>query len=266
MILYEDKEILVCHKPTGIPVQSASVREKDLVSILRNHLGSDVYVVHRLDQPVEGVLVFAKTKHSAAALSRQITDGSMRKIYHAVAEVSAHAEPAILSESETDRSAGTAPWHTLINYLAKDGRNNTSFVSKKDAKDAKRAELRYQILKYKADDRISSCKNTPSPEDSARKSTPESSTPKSSAPEAARTGLALAKIELLTGRHHQIRVQMAHAGLPLAGDRKYNPNKVTSPSLALCAVSLTFRHPANGKTVTFEVQPQADVFALFIPD
>ena len=104
MILYEDKEILVCRKAAGIAVQSARLGEKDLVSILNNHLAEQaklcgtsgngakkkaaggtafepIRVVHRLDQPVEGVLVFAKTKKAAAGLSKQVTDGTMKKTY-----------------------------------------------------------------------------------------------------------------------------------------------------------------------------------------
>ena len=81
MILYEDKDIIVCHKMAGIAVQSARIGEKDLVSMLNNHLMEQadqrmepVRVVHRLDQPVEGIVVFAKNKKAAASLSAQITD------------------------------------------------------------------------------------------------------------------------------------------------------------------------------------------------
>ncbi|MCD7834838.1 MAG: RluA family pseudouridine synthase [Lachnospiraceae bacterium] len=259
MILYEDKALLVCHKPAGIPVQSASVREKDMVSLLRNHLGSDIHVVHRLDQPVEGILVFAKTKSAAAGLSRQITDGSMRKIYHAVAEVTAQADLTMCADCDSKPGTEAAPWHTLIDYLKKDGRNNRSFVTKENENGAKRAELRYRILKYKAANCIPSGDTTLSKEHSSSAD---------SVPEPAGTGFALVEIELLTGRHHQIRVQMAHAGLPLIGDRKYNPNYCTnssqpSPSLALCAVSLTFRHPTTNKPMTFDVQPQGEIFTTF---
>ena len=92
MILYEDNDIIVCHKSAGIAVQSARIGEKDLVSMLNNHLAEQaggkhpesVRVVHRLDQPVEGIVVFAKNKKAAASLSAQITDGSMKKVYQAV--------------------------------------------------------------------------------------------------------------------------------------------------------------------------------------
>lgn len=296
MILYEDKEILVCHKPAGIPVQSTSVREKDIVSILKNHLAEssftaksdsahshkessgcvgnaygipyrqtgtngvlDLYVVHRLDQPVEGVLVFAKTKRAAADLSRQITDGSMKKTYWAVVETSPDVEflnvkfPDVessyvktlhektlhektlhaKSEERADQNGqqGLGEWHTLVDYLAKDGRNNTSYVSDQRDKAAKRAELQYRILKQWTSEQ---------------------------------KALALVEINLKTGRHHQIRVQMAHAGMPLVGDRKYNPQcerqSNVQTTLALCAVSLTFRHPATKKMETFTVQPNVEIF------
>ncbi|MCC8067556.1 MAG: RluA family pseudouridine synthase [Clostridiales bacterium] len=254
MILYEDQEIVVCHKPAGVPVQSAAVREKDMVSILRNHIVSehtvpgDIYVVHRLDQPVEGVLVFAKTKRAAADLGRQVSDGSMKKIYHAIVVVSPCAKRIGMEDMNE--------WYTLVDYLVKDGRKNHSFVSDANNKAAKRAELRFRILK--------------------RWTMEEGE-------------YALAEIELKTGRHHQIRVQMAHAGLPLLGDRKYVPSENETnysfsevsigdgnvdgssgfvrnqarTGLALCAVSLTFRHPATGKTMRFEVEPQNEVLREF---
>ncbi|MCD8011913.1 MAG: RluA family pseudouridine synthase [Lachnospiraceae bacterium] len=270
MILYEDKEILVCHKSAGMPVQSASVRQKDMVSVLRNHLdGGEVYVVHRLDQPVEGVVVFAKTKAAAADLSRQMADGHMKKVYQAVVElpedavireaskksdnskagknaaISEAGKTADCSEDRKNRIVSEDEWHTLVDYLVKDGRNNRSFVADSGRPGAKRAELRYRILKWweEAQENADGKQMT----EAVRK-------------------LALAEIELMTGRHHQIRVQMAHAGLPLAGDRKYNPRYAESAkngsvpgcseSLALCAVSLTFRHPSTKKRVTFEVRPQ----------
>ncbi|MCD7736583.1 MAG: RluA family pseudouridine synthase [Lachnospiraceae bacterium] len=245
MILYEDKEILVCHKPAGVPVQSASVREKDMVSILKCHRKDEIYVVHRLDQPVEGVLVFAKTKRAAADLSRQIADGSMKKLYRAV--VSSDVAPY----------SGTDEWHTLVDYLVKDGRRNLSCVSDAGNKAAKRAELRYRILGCRKESIVGS---TPvRTRQGIRVDTDADERGTSSERE-----FLLVEIELKTGRHHQIRVQMAHAGLPLAGDRKYNPHgEEDATSLALCAVSLSFRHPASGKAMRFETKPQAERFLSF---
>lgn len=218
-ILYEDRQILVCKKPAGIPVQSAKVGVKDMVSILKNYRNEkehNAYVglVHRLDQPVQGVMVFAKTKEAAAELSRQVTDGRMKKHYLAVV----CGKPA--------RKEGH-----LVDYLLKDGRANTSSIVKAGVKGAKKAELDYVI----------------------RKET---------------EGYALAQIQLLTGRHHQIRVQMAGAGMPLAGDRKYHTGAGTKAGsyVALAANRLTFIHPSKKKIMSFEVEPEGEFFRLFPKD
>lgn len=212
-ILYEDGQILVCVKPAGIPVQSASVGTKDMVSILRNYRMEkerELYVglVHRLDQPVQGVMVFAKTKAAAADLSRQVSDGRMKKQYLAVV----CGKPA---EKEG----------VLVDYLLKDGRTNTSSIVKKETKGAKRAELSYRIVREMQ-------------------------------------GFALAQINLVTGRHHQIRVQMAGAGMPLAGDRKYNRGEGADASkyVALAAHRLEFFHPVTGKKLCFEEEPEGELF------
>ncbi|MDO4324200.1 MAG: RluA family pseudouridine synthase [Lachnospiraceae bacterium] len=267
MILFEDKDIIVCHKPSGIPVQSARIGQKDMVSILNNHLAEIresgeksqrnrkepemVRVVHRLDQPVEGILVFAKTKKAAAELGKQITEGNMKKMYRAVCCVT---EKARSQEWYAQDKAVPGSSYRLVDYLVKDGRTNTSSVTDKGKKDAKRAELSFRILKTAEKDQ---------------------------------KRYLLVEINLKTGRHHQIRVQMAHAGLPLYGDQKYNSNwesyqcslgvseaggiseslmkgggrKVTE--LALCAASLGFCHPVTGKSMTFEVEPKSEAFYIF---
>lgn len=215
-ILYEDGQLLVCRKPAGVPVQSGKVGQKDMVSILRNYRNGkegDTYIglVHRLDQPVQGVMVFAKTKMAAAGLSRQITDGRMKKQYLAV------------TCGKPMKKQGA-----LVDYLLKDGRTNTSSIVPEGTKGAKRAELRYRII---------------------------AETP----------GYALAEIELLTGRHHQIRVQMAGAGMPLAGDRKYNLSDAgqTEKYVTLAAHRLSFEHPVLKKEICFEGKPEGAIFKKF---
>ncbi len=215
-ILYEDGQLLVCRKPAGVPVQSGKVGQKDMVSILRNYRNGkegDTYIglVHRLDQPVQGVMVFAKTKMAAAELSRQITDGRMKKQYLAV------------TCGKPMKKQGA-----LVDYLLKDGRTNTSSIVPEGTKGAKRAELRYRII---------------------------AETP----------GYALAEIELLTGRHHQIRVQMAGAGMPLAGDRKYNLSDAgqTEKYVTLAAHRLSFEHPVLKKEICFEGKPEGVIFKKF---
>lgn len=230
-ILYEDSQMIVCYKESGLPVQSARIGSKDLESILKNYLREKTEkvpylgVVHRLDQPVEGVLVFAKTPQAAAELGAQVQDGRMRKCYRAVTERS----------GETSAREGT-----LRNDLLKDGKTNTSRIVSAKTKGAKRAELDYVVLKET-----------------------EVRGPEESGEEVKR--LALVEIQLRTGRHHQIRVQMSGAGMPLLGDRKYGTAELfgKTGALALCAVSLELIHPRTGKKMQFTCEPQGEYFQLF---
>lgn len=227
LILYEDAHIIVCRKPAGTATQTSRVGTADLVSLLKNHLASKrtqtqakkqnktwdstyLAVIHRLDQPVDGLLVFAKTPAAAKKLNRQLTGGKFGKYYLAVVS----PVPA----KETD---------ILENYMIKDSRLNLSRICSAETPDARLARLHYRVL--------NSDKNR-----------------------------ALLEIHLNTGRHHQIRVQMAHAGFPLEGDRKYGNKNSTEP-LRLCAYKLEFIHPATKKPMQFKLDdPFADA-DLHIP-
>lgn len=208
-ILYEDKEVLIYHKPSGIAVQTSRVGEKDMVSECKNYLsGKYVGVVHRLDQPVEGILLFAKSKSAAAALSRQIAEGKMKKEYMAYV----FGQPP---------KSGN-----LVHYLIKEAGSNFSKISDAKTNGAKRAELNYTLLK-KYD-----------------------------------YGSVL-NIELITGRHHQIRIQMAEEGFPLMGDKKYGSEesmnisqKIGISNIALCACSLSFNQPLTGKMIMVTTVPE----------
>ena len=211
MILYEDKEIIVCHKAAGIAVQSARIGMPDMESTLKNYLlaknpGKMPYlgVVHRLDQPVEGVLVFAKNKKAAAGLTGQITSGSVTKEYLAV----------------TAQKVEKVQGH-LEDYLKKDGKTNTSAVVTPETDGAKKAVLDYEVLNEVSDERT------------------------------------------LTGKRILVRVQMAHAGMSLLGDRKYNPEDSSGLPLGLCSCHLVFRHPVTGKKLEFQVTPKGECFAGF---
>lgn len=130
-ILYEDAQIIVCYKPAGIPTQTAKLGTPDMVSLLKNHLkGGYVAVIHRLDQPVEGVLVFAKTPVTAKELNKQLQSDDFGKFYKAVLW-------GIPKEKEA----------TLEDYLVKDGKTNTSRVGTANEKDAKKAILDYTVEK-----------------------------------------------------------------------------------------------------------------------
>lgn len=230
-ILYEDKDIIVCYKPPKIAVQTAKVGQRDMVSEIANYLSdaknSDrpyVGVVHRLDQLVEGILVFAKNPKAANGLSKQIAENKMEKHYSAV--ISAKS---LLEEPEQMQKG------TLIDYLYKDGKTNTSAVVSKERQGAKRAELAYEVRNI--------LKNE---------------------------GIALVRIKLVTGRHHQIRVQMSHAKMSLLGDYKYADEQTKKLSerlqqeqIALCACQISFRHPLTGKTMVFQKEPEGEIFHKF---
>lgn len=253
-ILYEDKEILVCHKPAGIAVQSAGFGTMDMESALKNYLSGKgaqgipyVAVLHRLDQPVEGAIVFAKTPRAAGELSRQIANGEADKRYLAVTSQLAGEitkfSPECLEKNESaevGEKGSNVPvfWHMqeqrLTDYLKKEGRSNTSAVVPKGTQGSKEARLSYQVQQELRDDRTISGKRY------------------------------LVSIHLDTGRHHQIRVQMAHAGMPLLGDRKYNMQEKTEFPLGLCSCVLAFTHPGNKKKMRFEIIPKGEAFQGFL--
>lgn len=209
-IIYEDKDILVCEKPAGLAVQSARISEPDMVSELKNYLTGKqpVYlgVVHRLDQPVSGLLVFAKNKKAAGALSTQTAQHQMNKIYYAV---------VYTKEDLTGKSG------TLTDWLVKEA--SIARVCDASQNGAKKAVLSWKCL-------------------------------------ACQGNRALLEVELETGRFHQIRVQMAHAGMPLLGDQRYGSEESREVStqlgirtIRLQAVKLAFCHPTSGKRVCYEL-------------
>lgn len=140
VILYEDKDILVCDKPAGLAVQSARVSQMDMESELRNYLkGGGLYIVHRLDQPVGGILVFAKTRRAAAALGAQMRDGFMNKYYCALVCGRMPADHGELIDDVVKKGNGLGEVVT--------GTSNTGH--------AKRAELAYRVEAYDSDNDVS---------------------------------------------------------------------------------------------------------------
>lgn len=226
-IIYEDEQILVCHKPSGIAVQNARFGVLDMECSLKNYLaakkpGGEIYlgIVHRLDQPVEGVLVFAKTPLAARELSRQMSKGEMCKKYLAVTAGKPEKEEGVLED-----------------YLKKNGKTNTSCVVQPGTPGGKKARLFYSVLQKTDIGRGDAGAEAES--------------------------LCLVQILLETGRHHQIRVQMAHAGMPLLGDRKYNAQEQKSIALGLCSCELSFVHPKTKKKMEFHVIPSGEAFDNF---
>lgn len=212
MIVYEDNVLLIIHKPAGIATQTSRLGQADVVSELKNYRknkGEDAYigVVHRLDQPVEGLLVFAKNPSAAENLSRQLQGRTLKKGYLA------------LVQGEPEENTGGK----LTDFLLKDSRTNLSAVVNEGVRGAKKAVLGWRCVKtYQGRD------------------------------------CSMVEVELFTGRHHQIRAQLANAGMPLLGDMKYgtDASKALSKELgvtntALLAHKLELFHPKTGKYLKY---------------
>lgn len=230
-VIYEDQALIVCHKMSGIPVQTAKIGKPDMVSLLRNYLAAkggentQVFVVHRLDQPVEGVMVFARNKQAAADLSRQSRERNMDKRYLA------------LVEGMFEERSGV-----LDNYLLHDKRANISRVVPQGTHGSKRAILRYEV---------ESVHNMQEMDHANFRECPSEN------PVGTNNIASLVRVYLETGRHHQIRVQMANAGHPLIGDKKYNPNCAAGYlPVGLLAERIAFVHPVTGKNMEFTVEPK----------
>lgn len=223
-IIYEDKELLVIRKPAGLATQTARVGQADVVSELKNYTKSPYLgVVHRLDQPVEGLLVFARTRRAAAALSGQLAEGTLNKQYYAV----------ICGQPVSGQGE-------LVDFLYRDtqGTGRAVVVGEQEQflyPDVKKAVLQYRLLQYIEE-----------------------------------TDLSLMEIHIDTGRFHQIRAQMSHAGMALLGDTKYGNDAVQKRGrelgiryVALCAYHIEFQHPVQKKKMCFQIKPEGKVFAGF---
>ncbi len=221
-IIHEDNEILVIYKPEGLAAQSARVTQADVVSEICTYLKSPyIGLVHRLDQPVEGLMVLAKTKASAANLSSQLTKGELKKTYLAV-----------VAKEDGGAADISTEWTELTDYLTKDAKSGRAEIVETGGQ---KATLFYRKLSEGDFD------------------------------------TALIEINLITGRFHQIRAQMAHAGLPLVGDAKYGSEisqvvtgqyaeQIPLKNVALCAYKLKFLHPKTKKPMEFKIKPRKAIF------
>lgn len=206
-VLYEDNHLLAVVKPPNLPAQADRSGDDDLLSILKRYIGNkyqkpgNVYLglVHRLDRPVGGVMVFARTSKAAARLSAAFASHAQDRRYLAVLQGELMGETAM----EDD--------------LIKDPATGTVRVAAPGTPGAKHARL-------------------------------------VSRPLARRDGLTLAEVRLFTGRSHQIRVQHAHAGLPLWGDARYGRGG-PGRQIALWAASMTLEHPTRHDALRLACPP-----------
>lgn len=206
-ILYEDNHLIVVIKSPNIPTQEDDSKDLDMLTIIKSYLKEkyhkpgNVYVglIHRLDRPVGGVMVFAKTSKAASRLSEQLRNKTFTKQYMALVHGKLEASD------------------TLINNILKD---KNTFKSKiVDDDNGQKAILDYKTISYDI-----------------------------------KKDISLLQINIHTGRHHQIRVQLAHINHPIVGDQKYGHDKV-GIQINLWATSLSFNHPITNEIMTFENIP-----------
>ena len=220
-VLYEDNHIIVVVKPANIPSQGDKTGDIDMLTIIKKYLikkynkKGDAYLglIHRLDRPVGGVMVFAKTSKAASRLSEQVRNKEFKKRY------------LVIVDGKLKKNKGS-----FEDYLVKNERTNLSRVADEKTKNAKKALLDYEIIKYNDE-----------------------------------TDLSLVKVDLHTGRHHQIRVQFSSRGHSIYGDQKYG-TRGRGKQICLYAYSLTIKHPITKEEMTFENVPDVTGSWMILED
>jgi 23S rRNA pseudouridine1911/1915/1917 synthase len=212
-ILFEDNHLFIINKLPSEIVQGDITGDVPLLDLCKAYIKA-VYdkpgnvflgLVHRLDRPTSGAVIFAKTSKALTRLNEQIRNKKIRKTYWAI----------VTKRPESD--AGH-----LLHYLIKNEKTNKSAAYDKEKKGCKKAELKYQLINSSKD-------------------------------------YHLLEIDLLTGRHHQIRAQLSKIGCPIRGDLKYGfdrPNE--DKSISLHARRLRLEHPVTEEDLTITADPRRD--------
>ena len=221
-ILYEDNHLIVVNKHCGELVQpdreTDEALENDIKAMIkvRDHKPGDVFlgVVHRIDRPVSGAVVFAKTSKALTRLNEMIRNGEIRKTYWAITEATPNPEQG-----------------SLTHYIVRDGRTNRSRAYDKPKGDSKKAMLNYQVLGRS-------------------------------------TNYTLVEVELLTGRHHQIRAQLSKIGCSIRGDLKYGAKRSNPDGgISLHSRRVEFLHPVRKEPISIEAPvPAKDNLWAFFKD
>ncbi|MDE6583168.1 MAG: RNA pseudouridine synthase [Clostridia bacterium] len=208
-VIYEDNQIVVVIKPQNVSTQADVSGDEDMLSMVKAYIKEKynkegeafIGLVHRLDRPTGGIMVFARNSKSAKRLSEQFASHTTEKVYYAV------TNGVVKVKSQK-----------LVNYLKKDEKENVVKIAPMSEKGVKKAELVYNVL-----------------EDNGKES--------------------LLEVKILTGRSHQIRVQLANIGHSLVGDVKYGKEKGRTSNLGLWAGKLTFTHPTTKEKMVFIACP-----------
>ncbi len=212
-VLYEDNHLVVVNKRPGDIVQGDKTGDTPLSEVVKHYLKTkynkpgNVYlgVVHRLDRPTSGIVVFAKTSKALSRMNALFSRGETQKTYWAVVKTPPEKEKG-----------------SLIHWLVRNPKQNKSYAHDHEVPNSKKAVLHYRILKQLQQ-------------------------------------YYLLEIDLETGRHHQIRAQLAKLGCPIKGDLKYGAQRSNKDaSIHLHARKLAFEHPVQNKRVEYMANPPED--------
>lgn len=212
-ILYEDNHIIAVNKSCNEIVQGDKTGDKPLSEMVQDYIKEAycklgnvfVGVVHRLDRPVSGVVLFAKTSKALARLNEMFRNGDVHKTYWAIVKNSPPKEEDVLT-----------------NWLVRNPKQNKSYAYDKEVPNSKLAKLSYKVIAHS--DRY-----------------------------------YLLEVNLMTGRHHQIRCQLANIGSPIRGDLKYGFDRSNKDGgISLLARRVTFVHPVSKKNIVIEAPLPAD--------
>ena len=206
-VVYEDNHIIIVNKQSGEIVQGDKTGDTPLSDIVKQYI-KDKYnkpgnvflgVVHRLDRPVSGLVVFAKTSKALSRLNEMFRTGDVHKTYWAIV-----------------KKNDIAPEATLTDWLTRNERQNKSYAHNREVPGAKKAVLSYKVRSVS-------------------------------------DNYMLLEVRLMTGRHHQIRCQLAHMGCPIKGDLKYgSPRSKPDGSISLMSRRVEFVHPVSKETIAVE--------------
>ena len=210
-VIYEDNHVIVVEKMPNVPSQGDKTEDVDMLTIIKDYLKEkydkpgNIYLalIHRLDRPVGGIMVFAKTSKAATRLSEEVRERKIKKEY------------LVVADGSFENTKGT-----LEDYLLKNERKNMSKVVPEGTKNSKFAKLDYEVLRYNEE-----------------------------------IDLSVVRILLHTGRHHQIRLQLANIGHSIYGDQKYG-TRGRGKQIALWAYKLSFAHPVTKEEMSFKVLPE----------
>ncbi len=233
-VVYEDNHIIVVYKESGEIVQGDKTGDKPLSDIVKDYIKEKyakpgqvfLGVVHRLDRPVSGLVVFARTSKALARLNEMFRKGDVHKTYWAIVQTPSEGKGISSATVPEDSSSGSPEWKEISSWLVRNEKQNKSYSYNREVPNSKKAILKYRRLK-KGDN------------------------------------YDLLEVQLLTGRHHQIRCQLASIGAVIKGDLKYGAKRSNPDgSISLLARHIEFVHPVSKQLISLD-SPLPDFFQKF---